>query len=245
MLSALLYRQVPHARAEEQAAPRAARAVARIVYKLAALFSLDAFAGGFVVQSLLALWLFERFDLSLSAAGVFFFWAEHAVSAFSYPVAAWLAEAHRPRQHHGVHAHPLQHLSDPGGVRAESLSSRSALLLLRSALSQMDVPTRTSYVMAVVTPAERPAAASVTAVPRSLLPHQPGDCRRAADDSVSRPAAGGLRRAQDRLRSGAAVLVPSHQAAGRDLTGATRPRQAGFGSGCCETARGRYASAGR
>jgi predicted MFS family arabinose efflux permease len=42
------------------------------------------------------------------------------------------------------------------------------LLLLRSALSQMDVPTRTSYVMAVVTPAERPAAASVTAVPRSL-----------------------------------------------------------------------------
>ena len=49
-----------------------------VVYKLAALFSLDAFAGGFVVQSLLALWLFERFDLSLSAASVFFFWAEHA-----------------------------------------------------------------------------------------------------------------------------------------------------------------------
>ena len=61
-----------------------------IVYKLAALFSLDAFAGGFVVQSLLALWLFERFDLSLSAAGVFFFWSS-TLSAFSFPVAAWIA----------------------------------------------------------------------------------------------------------------------------------------------------------
>ena len=61
-----------------------------VVYKLSALFSLDAFAGGFVVQSLLALWLFERFDLSLSAASVFFFWSSTA-SAFSYPVAAWLA----------------------------------------------------------------------------------------------------------------------------------------------------------
>ena len=61
-----------------------------VVYKLAALFSLDAFAGGFVVQSLLALWLFERFDLSLSAASLFFFWSSTA-SAFSYPVAAWLA----------------------------------------------------------------------------------------------------------------------------------------------------------
>ena len=61
-----------------------------IVYKLAALFSLDAFAGGFVVQSLLALWLFERFELPLSSAGVFFFWSG-VLSAFSFPVAAWLS----------------------------------------------------------------------------------------------------------------------------------------------------------
>ena len=61
------------------------------VYKLAALFSLDAFAGGFVAQSLLALWLFERFDLSLSAASLFFFWSS-TLSAFSYPVAAWIAK---------------------------------------------------------------------------------------------------------------------------------------------------------
>jgi hypothetical protein len=55
-----------------------------IVYKLAAPFSLDAFAGGFVVQSLLALWLFERFNLSLSAASLFFFWSGF-LSAFSFP----------------------------------------------------------------------------------------------------------------------------------------------------------------
>ena len=61
-----------------------------IVYKLAALFSLDAFAGGFVVQSLLALWLFERFDLSLAAASLFFFWSG-LLAAFSFPVAAWLS----------------------------------------------------------------------------------------------------------------------------------------------------------
>src|SRR6202007_705899 len=59
----------------------------RIVYKLAALFSLDAFAGGFIVQSLLALWLFERFELSISTASVFFFWPG-VLRASSQPVAA-------------------------------------------------------------------------------------------------------------------------------------------------------------
>ena len=61
-----------------------------MVYKLAALFSLDAFAGGFVVQSLLALWLFKSFGMSLAAASVFFFWTS-LLSALSFPVAGWLA----------------------------------------------------------------------------------------------------------------------------------------------------------
>ena len=61
------------------------------VYKLAALFSLNSFAGGLLVQSLLALWLFERFDLSLAAASLFFFWTG-VFTAFSYPVAAWLSK---------------------------------------------------------------------------------------------------------------------------------------------------------
>src|SRR6195256_4221140 len=61
-----------------------------IVYKLAALFSVDAFAGGFVVQSLLALWLFQKFNLSLEAASLFFF-CSSLLGAMSFPVAAWLS----------------------------------------------------------------------------------------------------------------------------------------------------------
>lgn len=137
-----------------------------IVVKLAALFSLDAFAGGFVVQSLLALWLFERFDLSLSAAGVFFFWAG-VLSAFSFPVAAWLS------QRIGlintmVFTHIPSSVALMLAALAPSLTVALALLLVRAGLSQMDVPTRSSYVMAVVTEAERAAAASFTSVPRSL-----------------------------------------------------------------------------
>jgi MFS family permease len=137
-----------------------------IVYRLAALFSLDAFAGGFVVQSLLALWLFERFDLSLSAASLFFFWSG-LLSAFSFPVAAWLS-----RRVGLINTMVFTHI--PSSVClilaafAPTLPLALALLLVRAALSQMDVPTRSSYVMAVVTDAERPAAASFTSVPRSL-----------------------------------------------------------------------------
>src|SRR4029079_15983040 len=68
ILCAALYRRVPHTKGEARA-PQAPLGPSRgTVYKLAALFSIDAFAGGFVAQSLLVLWLFERFDLSLSAA---------------------------------------------------------------------------------------------------------------------------------------------------------------------------------
>ena len=163
--SALLYRRLPHAHADERHSAPLGQSRGT-VYKLAALFSLDAFAGGFVVQSLLALWLFERFDLSLSAAALFFFWAS-TLSAFSYPVAVWIA-----KRIGLVNTMVFTHI--PSSIFlilaavAPNLYVALALLLLRSALSQMDVPTRTSYVMAVVTPAERPAAASVTAVPRSL-----------------------------------------------------------------------------
>jgi predicted MFS family arabinose efflux permease len=166
LLSAALYRQLPRAQGDEKAASAPLGPSRWTVYKLAALFSLDSFAGGFVVQSLLALWLFERFDLSLSAAGVFFFWSG-ALAAFSFPVAAWLSGRIGL-----VNTMVFTHL--PSSVLliiaafSPNLYVALGLLLVRSALSQMDVPTRTSYVMAVVTPAERTAAASVTAVPRSL-----------------------------------------------------------------------------
>jgi MFS family permease len=137
-----------------------------IVYKLAALFSLDAFAGGFVVQSLLALWLFERFDLSLAAAGLFFFWSG-ILSAFSYPVAAWLS-----RRFGLINTMVFTHIPSSLclilAALAPSLPLAFILLLVRAGLSQMDVPTRSSYVMAVVTEAERTAAASLTSIPRNL-----------------------------------------------------------------------------
>jgi MFS family permease len=166
IVSAAFYRRLPHAHVAGTK-PGAPLGPSRgIVYKLAALFSLDAFAGGFVVQSLLALWLFERFDLSLTAASLFFFWSG-TLSAFSYPVAAWLAKR-IGLVNTMVFTHIPSSLFLMLAAFAPNLSVALGLLLLRSALSQMDVPTRTSYVMAVVTPAERTAAASVTAVPRSL-----------------------------------------------------------------------------
>ncbi len=137
-----------------------------IVCQLSALFAIDAFAGGFVVQSLLALWLFETFDLSLTQAGLFFFWSG-VLSAFSFPVAAWLSQR-IGLVNTMVFSHIPASLCLIAAAFAPSLTAVLILLLIRSALSQMDVPARSSYVMAVVTPAERPAAASFTAVPRSL-----------------------------------------------------------------------------
>jgi MFS family permease len=165
LIASILYRRLPRQIGETRhSAPLGpSRAV---VYRLAALFSLDAFAGGFIVQSLLALWLFKRFELSLSAAASFFFWSS-VLTAFSYPVAARLAKR-VGLVNTMVYTHIPSSICLILAAFAPSLGVVMGLLLVRSALSQMDVPTRTSYVMAVVTPAERTAAASVTAVPRSL-----------------------------------------------------------------------------
>jgi MFS family permease len=167
LVGAVFYSRLPRAEVKETAPPAAALGPSRrTVYTLAALFSLDSFAGGFTVQSLMALWLFERFDLSLAAASAFFFWS-NVLTAFSYPVAARLG-----KRFGLVNTMVFTHI--PSSVClilaafSPNLTVVLTLLLVRSALSQMDVPTRTSYVMAVVTPAERTAAASVTAVPRSL-----------------------------------------------------------------------------
>src|SRR6266478_10094705 len=95
LVGALFYARIPRAEVAEvkETAPRATALgpSRRTVYKLAALFSLDSFAGGFTVQSLMALWLFERFDLSLAAASAFFFWS-NVLTALSYPVAARLGK---------------------------------------------------------------------------------------------------------------------------------------------------------
>ncbi|RRI07096.1 MFS transporter [Mesorhizobium tamadayense] len=166
LLGGSLYACIPHRPAPVAGPPAALGPSRHIVFKLAALFSLDAFAGGFVVQSLLALWLFDRFDLSLSQAGVFFFWSG-ALSAFSFPVAARLS-----RRIGLINTMVFTHIPSSIALMlaalAPTLPMALVFLLIRAALSQMDVPTRSSYVMAVVTEAERAAAASFTSVPRSL-----------------------------------------------------------------------------
>ena len=138
----------------------------RTVFRLAALFSLDSFAGGLAVQSLLALWLFQRFDLSITIAGSIFFWTG-ILSALSQLAAAPLA-----RRIGLINTMVFTHLPANFFLVLVPFMPNLVLALvflsLRAALSQMDVPARSSYVMAVVTPGERAAAASVTAVPRSL-----------------------------------------------------------------------------
>jgi MFS family permease len=167
LAGAACYRALPRMKQTEHAKATAPLGPSRgIVYKLAALFSIDAFAGGFAVQSLVALWLFERFGLSLSAASVFFFWTS-VLAAFSFLAAPRLANRFG-LVNTMVFTHIPSSLCLIVAAVVPNLYVVLALLLIRSALSQMDVPTRTSYVMAVVTPAERPAAASVTAVPRTL-----------------------------------------------------------------------------
>lgn len=167
LIGGLLYARIPPERAPVEAKPAAALGPSRrIVYKMAALFSVDSFAGGFAVQSLMALWLFEKFGMSLATAGAFFFWSG-VLAAFSFPVAAWLA-ARIGLVNTMVFTHIPSSLCLIVAAVVPNLELALGLLLLRAALSQMDVPTRSSYVMAVVTPAERPAAASMTSVPRSL-----------------------------------------------------------------------------
>ena len=167
VLGGLAYRRIPRRPRDGHERPRTPLGPSRgIVYKLAALFSIDAFAGGFVVQSLLALWLFQRFDLSLAAASLFFFWTG-VLSAFSFPAAAWIG-ARIGLVNTMVYTHIPSSLCLIAAAFAPSLEWALGLLLVRAALSQMDVPARGAYVMAAVTPAERTAAASVTAVPRSL-----------------------------------------------------------------------------
>ncbi len=166
-VSFFLYRRLSPAIEPSAELPEAPlRESKRTVYTLAALFSLDSFGGGFVVQALLALWLFERFHLSVATAGTIFFWSG-VFSAFSYLVAVWLAK-HIGLIKTMVFSHLPANLFLVLVAFMPNLPLAILFLLLRSMLSQMDVPTRNSYVMAVVTPAERPAAASVTSVPRSL-----------------------------------------------------------------------------
>jgi predicted MFS family arabinose efflux permease len=138
----------------------------RTVYSLSALFSLDSFGSGLVVQSLLALWLFQRFGFAVTTTGLIFFWTG-ILSALSALLAVRIS-----RRIGLINTAVFTHLPANACLMLApfmpTVELSVFLLLVRSLFSQMDVPVRNSYVMAVVTPPERPAAASITAVPKSL-----------------------------------------------------------------------------
>jgi MFS family permease len=164
----LLYRGMQHGRVS--AAPVASNAPLRrsrsIVLRLTALFALDSFGGGFAIDSLLVLWLFLRFDMSLQAAGTVFF-GTRTLAALSQLVSPRLAARFGL-----IETMVFTHLPANAFLILAAFMPNASLavtfLLLRMSLSSMDVPARQSYVMAVVPPEERAAAASVTNVPRSL-----------------------------------------------------------------------------
>jgi MFS family permease len=137
-----------------------------VVLKLAGLFALDAFGGGFVIQSIMAYWFYVRFHVEPAAIGAIFFGA-NLLAAMSSLAAAAVA-----RRIGLVNTMVLTHL--PSNVLLILIPLMPTrwlailLLWLRFSISQMDVPTRQSYTMAVVRPEERSAAAGVTGVARSL-----------------------------------------------------------------------------
>jgi MFS family permease len=137
-----------------------------VVLRLSALFALDAFGGGFVIQSIVAFWFSIRFGVEPAILGSIFF-AANILAGFSALAAAWVS-----RRIGLVNTMVFTHL--PSNVLlilvplAPNLSLAIILLLLRFSISQMDVPTRQSYTVAVVSPDERSAAAGVTGVARSV-----------------------------------------------------------------------------
>jgi MFS family permease len=135
------------------------------VARLSALFGLDALAGGLVVQSIVAYWLHVRWGLSPATLGVVFFWVG-VVSGLSLLVAGWLAGRYGL-----LNTMVFTHL--PSNVLLILVPLAPAawlavlLFLARMSMSQMDVPTRKSYTMAVVSPDERTATAGITNLART------------------------------------------------------------------------------
>ncbi len=136
-----------------------------VVAKLASLFALDSFAGGFVVQSFAAYWFFLRFGVDPGTLGVIFFWA-NIFAGISSLLASRIASRFGL-----IKTMVFTHL--PSNILLilvplmPSLSLATLVLLLRFSISQMDVPTRQSYTMAVVSAGERSAAAGITGVART------------------------------------------------------------------------------
>ena len=178
-----------------------------VVLQLAGLQGLDALAGGFIMQSLVAYWLHLRFDASPEALGALFF-GTNLLSALSFLVATRVAERVGL-----LNTMVFTHLPSNVLLLAvpfmPSFASASLVLLARHLLSQMDVPTRQAYAVALVAPEERAAAAGFTVSVRALVPGR-GPGLRGSHDGDGRDAAAVpvRRRAQDRLRPAAVLPLP-------------------------------------
>lgn len=138
----------------------------RVVARLSALFSVDAFAGGFIVQSLLAYWFHARFGMDPAVLGVLFF-AANLLAGLSALSAARIA-ARFGLINTMVFTHIPSNLLLILVPLMPTAGMATSLLLVRYCISQMDVPTRQSYTMAVVSPDERSAAAGITTIARSV-----------------------------------------------------------------------------
>jgi MFS family permease len=137
-----------------------------LIRRFAALFALDSFAGGFVLQSLVSYYLHERYGLGLETLGMVFGVAQ-IITAISVLLAARVARRHGllPTM---VVSHLISNVALIAIAAAPTATAAVAFLFLRQLLSQMDVPTRQAYVMAVVADHEREAAASLTNLSRTV-----------------------------------------------------------------------------
>jgi len=136
------------------------------VRRIAALFALDSLAGGFVIQSLVAYWFYTRFQLDLATLGWIFFGAQ-LLSGLSLLLAAWLA----PRLglvNTMVFSHLISNVLLIAVAFAPTAVLAAALLLARHLLSQMDVPTRQTFLMLAVEDHEREGAATLTNMSRTV-----------------------------------------------------------------------------
>ena len=159
-----------------------------IVARLAALFALDAFAGGFVVQSLMAYWFHLRFGVDAAVLGGIFF-GTNLLAAVSFLAAVPARPADRAAEHDGLHPSAVERAAAARPAHADALARPWRCCWCAHLLSQMDVPTRQSYTMAVVDPASARRRPGVTAVARNAgAALAPRVARRCPGPAGARPA---------------------------------------------------------
>ena len=152
---------------EEMEAPPLSPETRRHVLGLSLLFSMDSLGGGFLNPSLLSYWFFDRFGLGMDVVAVIFA-VSNLLAALSFMVAAWVSERIGLIRTM-VFSHTPANLLMMAVPYMPNLAASTAVYFGRSLLCQMDVPTRQSYVMAIVRPEERSRVAGLLNLPRSLV----------------------------------------------------------------------------